>query len=510
MHESPETKTLSDYLGVLSAHKGLIIIVTLVGIAVGVAYSTLRDPTYEATATIEFKNEAADLSVLTTGVQAAPDINPTQSAAANSRLVTRPDVVDAVQSHVDATMSNEELRDAVSATVQPDSDLVAITASAGNAQLAARIANEFALQTKLVDSRITRREFARDAERLQQTLKDEKSPSTAEAYAQAIARLRVLSQVADPVTITRPATVPDSATSPQPVRDTLLAGILGLMVGMGAAFLRNALDRRLADGREAERELGLPLVGYIRLATLGLAHQSMNGDSPVADEELEAFRILRTNVTFLAPDREISTLVVTSAMAEEGKSTVASWYAYVSAAADRGTLLVDCDLRKPVIASRFGIDARPGLSDLLAGDVELDQAVRRVDVEGVEPVAPLSVIPAGGDILRPAEMIGSRQFERFVEGVKREFELVIFDSAPLLPVSDTLEMIPALDAALLCFRIDQTTRHEANAASEALRRLPDKPIGLVVTGVHRGSEDDYYGYAYGGPQAAQDRVADRG
>jgi succinoglycan biosynthesis transport protein ExoP len=507
MHEATGTKTLSDYVAVLAAHKWLIVIVTLIAIGAGVAYSTLTDPTYDATATIAFQNESTDISVLTPGVQVAPDVNPTQSAAANSRLVTREDVVDAVQSKVNTGMTDDELRSAVSATVQPDSDLVAIIASAGNAQLAARIANEFALRTKTIDSRITRRQFGQDADRLKETLKAEKDPSTAQAYAEAIARLRVLSQVADPVTITRPATVPDSATTPRPARDITVAAILGLLVGLGAAFLRNALDRRLSDGHEAERELGLPLVGYVRAETLGLAGGALNGDAPAHDEELETFRILRTNVNFLAPDLDVSTLVVTSAVAEEGKSTVAAGYAYVSATAGRRTLLVDCDLRKPVLADRFAVAAKPGLAEVLGGDAELQDALRAIDVQGAEPVPPLTLIPAGGTILRPAEMIGSQRFRRFVDQVKHDYDLVIFDSAPLLPVSDTLEMIPILDAGLLCVRIDQTTRHQAQAASESLHRLPDKPIGLVITGVKRGGDDDYYGYAYPGGPLAKSRAA---
>jgi capsular exopolysaccharide synthesis family protein len=278
------------------------------------------------------------------------------------------------------------------------------------------------------------------------------------------------------------------------VRDTILALILGLLVGIGAAFLRNALDRRIKDSHQIQHELGIPLVGYVRADALGLAGVGRNGDSFVSEDDLEAFRILRRNVDFLAGDEEISSVVVTSALPEEGKSTVAAWFAYVSAVAGRRTLLVECDLRRPVLATRFGVDRAPGLSDYLAGEAKPKDVLRSVNVHGREAVDVLPLIPAGENTFQPTEMIGSKKFKAFLDQTTRAYDIVIFDSAPLLPVGDTLELIPQVDAVLLCVRLGQTTKDQAQAAKQAMTHLPDKPTGLVVTGVRRGSDDDYYGY----------------
>ena len=492
--KSSDSTTLRDYLAVLRANRGLILAVTLIAIAVGVAYSVLRDPVYEATASIEFQNPTEDLPVVTPGSQVTPEINEAAAATAASRAVTSDAVVKRVEEAANTGMSVGELRASVDATVEPDSNLVAIKASTGDADLSAQLANEFAKQTKLAERDELRTQYSDDAESLRGSLKDDLDPATDAAYRVAIARLDTLSKVADPVDITRPADVPGSPAEPKPVVDTILAAVLGLILGIGTAFVRNALDRRIKDSRQIQRELGLPLVGYVPADALGLTGAGRNGNSFISEDELETFRILRRNVDFLAGGKPISSLLVTSPLPEEGKSTVAAWYAYASAVAGRRTLLVECDFRRPVLASRFGVESEPGLSDYLAGEAQPRDVLRSVDVHGREAVDVLPLIPAGGSVFQPAEMIGSDRFASFVEQTTGVYDIVIFDSAPILPVGDTLELMPRVDAVLLCVRLRQTTRDQALAAQHAMQHLPSRPTGLVVTGLQRGSDDDYYGY----------------
>jgi capsular exopolysaccharide synthesis family protein len=489
----PATNTLRDYLRVLYARRWIVVGVTLIAVAIGVAFCVLRDPTYESTAVIHFRPQSADIGVFAPGAQVPVDVNPTRSAAADSRIVTRPDVVQDVKTTTKTRLGTGALRDKVEATVEPDSDLIAIKVATGNKVLSARLANAFANATKKVAADIDRRQYASNAEELRATLKSQKQGlQTKAAYRQAIARLSVLSRVADPVEVVRPATVPGSPSSPKPARDIPLAAIVGLILGIAAAFLRNTLDRRLRDRHQIEQELGLPLLAYVHKDTLG--HALRNGHGPIADDQLEAFRILRANMAFLAPGRKVTSVVITSAVPEEGKSTVSAWFAYACAAGGRRTLLVDCDLRKPVLSTRFGVAPSPGLSDYLAGEAQPQEILRRVDVQGPRKDSALAFIPAGGRVFSPAETIGSPMFEEFVQMVTSKYDLVIFDSAPLLPVSDTLQLIPRVDAVLLCVRLEQTTRSQAQSAKQALDHLPSKPTGLVISGLRSRDEDYYYGY----------------
>jgi succinoglycan biosynthesis transport protein ExoP len=493
-NSSSDTTGLRDYLAVLRARRATVIAVTLIAVAIGLAYSLAKTPTYDATATVTFTDPLKQLSTVAPGTQVPFDTAPDKTAAGNANTVTRADVVAAVQKQLNNGMSINQLKGDVNATVSAASDQIEITASTDNADKSAKVANAFANQLKLAVRNDTRDRFAAQAKVLNSSLGKSSSSTTASTGDLGAARLQALSKIADPVSITKPATAPGSPSSPKPVRDTILALILGLLVGIGAAFLRNALDRRIKDSHQIQHDLGIPLVGYVRADALGLAGVGRNGDSFVSEDDLEAFRILRRNVDFLAGDEEISSLVVTSALPEEGKSTVAAWFAYVSAVAGRRTLLVECDLRRPVLATRFGVDRAPGLSDYLGGEAKPKDVLRSVNVHGREAVDVLPLIPAGENTFQPTEMIGSKKFKAFLDQTTRAYDIVIFDSAPLLPVGDTLELIPQVDAVLLCVRLGQTTRDQAQAAKQAMTHLPDKPTGLVVTGVRRGSDDDYYGY----------------
>jgi capsular exopolysaccharide synthesis family protein len=210
-------------------------------------------------------------------------------------------------------------------------------------------------------------------------------------------------------------------------------------------------------------------------------------------DSLDAFRIIKANADFLAGGEAPNSIAITSALPDEGKSTVAAWYAYVNALAGRRTILIECDLRRPVLAGRFALSPSPGLSEYLDGQIKPTEVLRSIPVEG--PTAePLPIIPGGGPPAQPSELIGSEKFERFLEQVSKAYELVVLDCPPLLPVGDTLSIVPRVEGVILCVRLGQTTRAQAVSARTALSRLPERPIGLVITGLEQGAEDDYSGY----------------
>ena len=295
-----------------------------------------------------------------------------------------------------------------------------------------------------------------------------------------------------PIQIASAAVPPASPTSPKPLRDLAFAALLGLLLGVAIALVRDALDRTVTDPDDLESTLGFPLLGYVRSDILGTAPASRNGTIEAA-EHLDSFRILRANTQFLGGDRPLATLAVTSALPDEGKSTVAVWYAYANALGGKRTILIDCDLHRPVVASGLDLDSSPGLTDYLTGDAESSGLRRSVMVEG--PTAqPLSVVPAGVPTPQSAELLASPRFEKLLDEIAPEHELVVLDCPPLLPVGDTLSIVPRVEGVVLCVRLGQTTREQAVAAKDALRRLPERPVGLVFTGSKPGSEYDYSGY----------------
>jgi len=203
-----------------------------------------------------------------------------------------------------------------------------------------------------------------------------------------------------------------------------------------------------------------------------------------------------------SPPRSI---VVTSATAEEGKTTVAGSLALAMSSAGKRTLLVDCDLRQPALAGRLGISPAPGMSEFLAGAATPQEIINPVGVgeishrDGASDGGgsfPLVVIPAGTPNSHSAELLGSSRFREFLRQVLETYDVVVFDSSPLLTVADTLEMLPHADAVVVCARESKTTRGEAAGVKTALERFPEVSAGLVITGVKpRHSEYAVYPHA---------------
>ena len=357
--EVTQDQILRDLFRLLRRQAPLIIAAVLVAVGAGVAYSLLRTPVYKATSTIQFNDESSDLNAL--GTPVFPSGNPAQGAAAEAEVITSNQVVSAVEDKVESDLSPDEIRDSVQAAVDPDSNLVTIEVTADDADLAAALANALARQTKKVVTEAQVSRLRETIDRLQETIKDEPDVSPNRTVnLDRISQLRTLAAFARPVTVAEPARPPESPSSPKPIRDTILAGLLGLIVGILAAFLRDSLDRRLTDAHDVQHHLQAPMLGYVEADALGRVGFGANGGNNEDERGIEAFRILRSNLEFLAPERDVRTVAITSPVAEEGKSTVAAGLASAAALAGKRVLLVECDLRRPVFAERFKVPGGAG------------------------------------------------------------------------------------------------------------------------------------------------------
>jgi capsular exopolysaccharide synthesis family protein len=435
--------------------------------------------------------------------------------------VLRQQVVQEVKADLRSRLAPEDLRTHIDVSVDPNSFQLKIKGTAREAEAAADLANAFSRADARITTRDARRDYRIQARRVQRRLdalprlrrtqlQDRNAVQRAQLQDQ-LTRLASLSGVAAPVEVADVARVPGSPDSPKPVRNTLGALIFGLFFGTALAYLRSSLDHRLRSSVEVEEVYDKPVVALVRAAALG--HSGSPQDrvgkkavGPLSDQDLESFRILRHNVRYLeAAGEDLSPLLVTSAMAEEGKSTVSSCLAMAEAASGRRTLLVECDLRRPVLAQRFGLGESPGLTDYLTGNAQPSEIVRVIDGVPTDELASgeqpglLACIVAGTSPPRPADLLASDRFKSFLQDVSQAYDAVILDSAPLLSVADTLEIVPHAARILVCSRLDRSTRDQATAARAVLERLPERPTGIALTGV-REMGDGYYGY-YGAPAA---------
>lgn len=198
--------------------------------------------------------------------------------------------------------------------------------------------------------------------------------------------------------------------------------------------------------------------------------------------------------------------MVTSGVPEEGKSTVALFLALASAASGRRTLLIECDLRRPVLAERLAVPDGPGLSDFVAGKATREEIVHHVsamiDADAIPPLGAeshdqtLACVFAGAPTRQAAEILESERFVSLLGQFEEAYDVVVIDTPPLLAVVDALDLIPRASAVLVCARASRTTRDQVRATRAALDRLPERPTGLVITGTTRADAQSYGYYAY--------------
>jgi len=203
----------------------------------------------------------------------------------------------------------------------------------------------------------------------------------------------------------------------------------------------------------------------------------------------EALRQLRTNLQFVDVDRPVKTLVVTSAVPGEGKSSTACNLAVLFAETGQQVLLIDADLRRPRLADYFGLEGAVGLTTILAGRAKTEDVLQRWGTG-------LWVLPSGFLPPNPSELLGSQHMAELLEEFRATFDMVILDCPPLLPVTDGAVAAARADGALLLVRSGKTTSTQVTAAANALRSVDARLLGCVVNMVRSDHSDPYHYYDY--------------
>lgn len=309
------------------------------------------------------------------------------------------------------------------------------------------------------------------------------------------------------VHILDPALVSDKI-KPNKKLNLLLGMLLGLGLGAGYAFAREFLDNTVKAVEHLERK-GLTILGIIpdmlgenpKTAIKKITGPSKGGTdfkrrlityedpkSPIS----ESYRSLRTNVSYASTvDKKIKSLLISSSQPGEGKSTTAANLAIAFAQLRKKTLLVDADLRKPVQHNVFGLPRGPGLSEYLIGEVtSLDAIVHPTKVEN------LSIITAGGLPPNPSELLGSDAMSKLVDDLEREWDMVLFDSPPIVAVTDASMISSELDAIALVVKAGQTERSAVDRALDTIKNVKAPLIGAILNGANQASLGGKYAYYY--------------
>ncbi|WP_338676841.1 polysaccharide biosynthesis tyrosine autokinase [Streptomyces sp. SCSIO 30461] len=438
-----------------------VIVCALLGVGTAWAVTAFTKPVYQARTQlfVAAQSGGADIAQLQQGNAFSQARVQSYASIVASRQVTE-GVVGMLQ--LDTTP--EELAARITAEAPLNTVLVNVAVSDTDPTRAARIANAVALR------------FSEVVERLETPRGDP-------------ARTRSPVKIG----VTETAIPPSAPLSPRPTLNTAMGLLVGLFIGGAIAVLRETLDTTMKTTEALAKHTGLPVLGAIPYdkKSAGLPPtEGALGHSPRA----EAFRHLRTNLKFTQIDQASSVIVVTSALPGEGKTSAAVGLALSLAESGTPTCLVDADLRRPRIAAAFGLVQDAGLASVLINQADIDDVTQQT--------GRLSVLTSGPIPPNPAELLASGRMREVLDELAGRYKAVVVDSAPLLPVADTVGLAPMAQGAILVAQAGKTPRDRTVAAAESLRKVGVHTLGAVLSMVPVPSRvGGGYGalYGYGDP-----------
>jgi Mrp family chromosome partitioning ATPase/capsular polysaccharide biosynthesis protein len=509
-HEHP---TLRDYLQVLRRRKWIVLTSAVVVPVAAFLFSAQQQSKYRASAEVLLSRQ--NLSQSLNGVQDPTlSIQPDRLAQTQADLARVPPVIErTLRTTRVKSITPAEFAAASSVSAKTDADLLTFRYTHHDPALAARLATEYARQYIAYRAQLDTQALTKARTQVQDRIAQlELGGGTKSAlYASLVERDQQL-QTMQALQTANASLVREaqdaSKVQPRPTRNTILGLFLGLVLGVGLAFLREALDTKVRTSDEVARRLELPILARIPAPPRQL--RSTNKLAMLADPDgihAEPFRVLRTNVEFANLEARAKTMMVTSAVEEEGKSTTVANLAVAFARSGKRTILVDLDLRRPFQNKFFPLGRRPGLTDVALRHTSLDDALapypltdgpswslRNRTGNGTVTIAGrLEVIGTGPLPPNPGEFLGSHVVDEILGALAERADLVLIDAAPLLSVGDALALSAKVEAMLLVTRMDRLRRPIVRELHRTLAASPAQPLGLIVTAA---DADETYGYGY--------------
>lgn len=491
----PETTGLLDALRILRERWLVVVLCAVVALVVAFIYLGRQHNEYTATAALQFTDNSLPSQVA--GVPQNQSVDPEGEKATYVQLVTTKPVAELVRTALHDRYSAAELLEKVTASNPQNDYIVDVAASDPDPHTAAEIANAFAQQYVIYSQEQNRAQLVKGEELI--TQKEAALPpadTTDLANLQTLYQKLLLLQSVQTgnAQVVNTASVPGSPSSPKRKSVLAVALIAGLLVGIGLAFLLNVLDRRVKSWEEFEGLYELPLLAAI-------PRLNGRGQTGRRDEvAVEPFLILRNSLSIVSEVGEPRTVLVTSAMPGEGKTTVSLGLARAAALSGASVVLVEADIRRPSLQRRLRVDYESrGLLSVLLEDDDPVALLRPVPDEPDGLRVLTAGAPRGGNL----SLAGIGNLEGVFAKLAAEADIMIVDSAPLLPVVDTRVLLDevAIDVCLVVARAGVTERDQARRSQAVFAQRNRLGVGLVVNDV--AVSRDYYYYGGEGERSAE-------
>jgi non-specific protein-tyrosine kinase len=509
---------LRQYAAILVKWFWLILLGTLLAGGTAFLASQAMTPVYQASATLMVSQGStptiSDYTSVLTGQQLAKTYG---------ELLKKRPVLEAVIQELNLPMTVEELGKLETVQLVRDTQLIVLQFEHPNPDLAAKIANQTAKEFIEQNQANQMSRFASSKDNLLKQLKQleadmandqaslERARAAAPVNAAEVARLETTlaqdrssyssllksyedlriseAKALDNVMVVEPADIPARPVRPNILLNTLLAAVVGAMLAVGVAFLIEYLDDSIHSPEEVDGMLHLPVLGTIVKVSEANPPDRLTVQNDPRSPVAEAYRALRTNVQLSNVDQPAKVILVTSANPLEGKSTMAANLAVAMAQTGLSVVLVDADMRRPVLHRVFEVPNTNGLTTaLLSEQVSLNGSLCKTKVDN------LSLIPTGPLPPNPSELLGSRRMLRLITVLREQYDAVIIDSPPVLAVTDPAVLATQVDGVIVVVSAGETRRDAAQQAVNNLQQVGARLLGVALNKIPRNGRG--YGYTY--------------
>jgi capsular exopolysaccharide synthesis family protein len=345
-----------------------------------------------------------------------------------------------------------------------------------------------------------------------------------EKYQEALIRQ---AEKVEEVSIVKPALEPYDPTNPPNTTSTAFIGvILGMTLGLVFSFISETLDTSIGTIEDVEEFIGVPVLGIIPFVSedevreILLKKADMSQDEEVLGRNArlvshfaphstlaESYRTLRTNIQFASLEKNAKVIMLTSSSPKEGKSTTTANLSMTMAQVGLRTLLIDADMRKPMVNKVFGLEREPGLSDILLGNYELEESIKTVtdimmgkmgmeDIMKTPGIDNLHIITSGVIPPNPSELLNSPRMKEFIETVREMYDVVIFDTTPILPATDAAVLGSKVDSVVLVYKAGAIARGALKRAKVQMDNVNAKVLGVVLNALKSEVSSDFQDYRY--------------
>ena len=528
-----EGATLQSHLQTIRRRKWIVLQAVILVPLIAVLFQMREPAAYQATSQVLISHRDLSSSLTGFGFQAYQD--PVRIAQTQAELARVPAVAEMVVRNTGASITPEGFLGMSAATPEIDADLIDLTVTDSTPARAVTLATAYAnalssyraqLDTAAIDEAIRGVD-----DQIRQLGGDATDSALAEnliSKRQQLQELRALQSKT--LSVVRPATGAHQV-APRPFRYGLFGLLIGAVLGLVLAFLRDTLDTRVRSSDQVGAELGATMLARVPAPPkrLAAADKLVMIEDP-SGVEAEAFRMLRTNLEFVAVDTRVRSLLVTSALEGEGKSTTAANLAVARSRAGKHLALSDHDLRRPYVDRFFDLRGRPGVTQVALGRTTLDEALVPITLGGPAlhvaddhaPDTPVSgnggrhvaglleVLPSGPVPPDSGEFVGTQAGGRVLKELEERAEIVIIDAPPMLHVGDASALSSRVSGVLVVARLKVLRRPALRELHRVLEASPTPVLGFVATGAE--TESGYgarYGYAYAAPPRHEQRMPDR-